>query len=183
MRWLIATFFVLFLAACDLGPRPEVPDVDPDHILEYNVVAMQAAFAPNARIVGLPETDPERRREILGILEKSITDRMTAQMLPQFKGQKPAVLAVELLILTLPDPSTALTTNARDQLYGNIYLYDVETQEEIDASGVRINDFTFKAQGNVGALLTIAANNKQSYKRRFDKLAKLFTDRASLIFK
>ena len=182
MRWLVLPI-LLFLAACDLGPRPDVPEVTPNYTLDYQIVGLGVDFTEKARLLGLPSNDPAEVAKIRAELEETMLNEFQSRVLPGFQGQKRAILKVDMLVLSLPDQSAAMTGEARDQLLGNIFLFDVDTQQEIQRSGVRIGDFTFKAEGNIGALITLAANNKNSYKRRFDKLARDFAERSALILK
>ena len=103
---------------------------------------------------------------------KTLKEELEKRLLPQYKGTKPAVLQVELANLVLRSAKETVATDLRNQLFGNIFLADIQTQELIAQSGVRVFDHNFKANGNIGVLLTATANNKSSFKRRFQpKLA------------
>ena len=174
---------LVFLSACDLGPKSELPEVEDNYVLEYKITAVGVNFAPNARIIGLPGETPEEISANKSALEDLFNNEIQTRMVPQFRGTKPAVLQVELVRLVLRDAKEAVATDLQNQLFGNLYFADVETQELITQSGVRISDYNFKADGNIGVLLTATANNKLSFKRRFSKMARDFTARAALILK
>ncbi|MEM7240603.1 MAG: hypothetical protein AAF429_00300 [Pseudomonadota bacterium] len=182
LRWMFLVFAV-FLTSCGLGTKRDLPDVDDNYVLDYKIVALAVNFSPNARIIGLPGDTPEEIAENKAALEAALQEEMEKRLLPQYRGSKPAVLQVELVRLVLRNAKEAVATDLRNQLFGNVYFADVETQELITQSGVRVFDFNFKADGNIGVLITATANNKRSFKRRFSQMARDFTERAALILK
>ena len=182
-RFFTTVALLIGLSACDLGPRPEIPDLAPNYTLTHKIAALDVRFAENARIIGLAENPAERKGQ-LQTLEDLIKEDLKDRLQPNFTGPMLAVLQVDLVRLILSDAKTIVVgKDVQNQLYGNIYLADVATEEILEQSGVRIRDFAFKVDGNLGAILTATANNKRSFKRRFKSLARQFTDRASLILK
>ena len=184
MTRIITTVALLIgLGACDLGPRPEIPDLAPNYTLTHKIAALDVRFTENARIIGLAENPAERKAQ-LQTLEELIEEDLKDRLKPKFTGPMVAILQVDLVQLILSDAKTIVVgKDVQNQLFGNIYLVDFATEKLLEESGVRIRDFAFKADGNIGTLLTATANSKRSFKRRFRNLARQFTDRASLILK